>query len=155
MTKKFGPEKIAQIHERLEGVGTDVGIHFNFDKITRSPNTLDAHRLIRWSQASGRQNDVVDRLFNLYFVEGADIGDRDLLAKIAEEHGMDAEAILRGLNSDTDKQAVLDEIATAQRLGVNGVPFFIFANKLAVSGAQPPEVLVTAIRQAAEKVAEA
>ena len=130
-----------------------VGIHFNFDKIQRSPNTLDAHRLIRWSQSSGRQTDVVDRLFNLYFVEGEDIGDRDLLAKVAGEHGMDADGVLRGLNSDTDKQSVIDEIATAQRIGVSGVPFFIFANKLAVSGAQPPEVLVSAVQQAAEKVA--
>ena len=153
MSKKFGPEKIAQIHERLEGVGAEVGIHFNFDKIQRSPNTLDAHRLIRWSQSSGRQTDVVDRLFNLYFVEGEDIGDRDLLAKVAGEHGMDADGVLRGLNSDTDKQSVIDEIATAQRIGVSGVPFFIFANKLAVSGAQPPEVLVSAVQQAAEKVA--
>jgi predicted DsbA family dithiol-disulfide isomerase len=153
MARKFGPEKIGQIHDRLVSVGAEVGIPFAFDKITRSPNTLDAHRLIRWSQSSGRQTDVVERLFNLYFVEGQDIGDRDVLAQVARDHGLDEDGVLRGLNSDTDKQAVIDEIATAQRIGVTGVPFFIFANKLAVSGAQAPEVIAAAVEQAAEKVA--
>lgn len=153
MARKFGPERIAQIHERLAEAGAEVGIPFAFDRITRSPNTLDAHRLIRWSQGSGRQGEIVERLFNLYFVEGQDIGDREVLVQVARDHDLDADGIRRGLNSDTDKQAVIDEIATAQRIGVTGVPFYIFANKLAVSGAQAPEVIVAAINQAAEKVA--
>jgi predicted DsbA family dithiol-disulfide isomerase len=150
MARKFGPERIAEIHARIEGVGAEVGIPFAFDKITRSPNTLDAHRLIRWSQSSGRQSELVDRLFTLYFVEGKDIGDRDVLASLAAEFGLDSADVRRRLDTDIDKQDVTEEIATAQRIGVNGVPFYIFANRLAVSGAQSPEVLAGAIRQAFE-----
>jgi predicted DsbA family dithiol-disulfide isomerase len=149
MSRKFGPERIAEIHARLEGVGADVGIPFAFEKITRSPNTLDAHRVIRWLLPTGNQTQAVDRLFNLYFVEGQDIGDRDLLAKLAGEMGLDEADVRRRLDTDDDKDAVTEEIGMAQRIGVNGVPFYIFANKLAVSGAQPPDVLAGAIRQAA------
>ena len=150
MARKFGPERIADIHARIEGVGAEVGIPFAFDKITRSPNTLDAHRLIRWSQSSGRQSELVDRLFTLYFIEGKDIGDKDVLASLAAEFGLDSADVRRRLDTDIDKQDVTEEIATAQRIGVNGVPFYIFANRLAVSGAQSPEVLAGAIRQALE-----
>jgi predicted DsbA family dithiol-disulfide isomerase len=150
MARKFGPERIAEIHTRIEGAGAEVGIPFAFDKITRSPNTLDAHRLIRWSQMSGRQSELVDRLFTLYFIEGKDIGDKDVLTSLAAEFGLDSAEVRRRLETAVDKQDVSEEIATAQRIGVNGVPFYIFANRLAVSGAQSPEVLAGAIRQAFE-----
>jgi len=149
MAKKFGPEKIAAIHERLEGVGAEAGVAFAFDKIERSPNTLDAHRVIRWAQAHGAQSALVDRLFTLYFMEGADIGDRDLLARLAGEHGMDAATIRAALDTNQDAVAVQQEIASAVRMGVSGVPFFILDGRLGVSGAQPPEILADAIRKAA------
>jgi predicted DsbA family dithiol-disulfide isomerase len=149
MAKKFGPEKIAAIHERLEGVGAEAGVAFAFDKIERSPNTLDAHRVIRWAQAHGAQSALVDRLFTLYFMEGADIGDRDLLARLAGEHGMDAATIRAALDTNQDAVAVQQEIASAVRMGVSGVPFFILDGRFGVSGAQPPEILADAIRKAA------
>ena len=155
MAKKFGPEKIAAIHERLEGVGAEAGVAFAFDKIERSPNTLDAHRVIRWAQAHGAQSALVDRLFTLYFMEGADIGDRDLLARLAGEHGMDAATIRAALDTNQDAVAVQQEIASAVRLGVSGVPFFILAGRFGVSGAQPPEVLADAIRKAAAEPMQA
>ena len=155
MTKKFGPEKIAAIHERLEGIGAEAGIPFAFDKIERSPNTLDAHRVIRWAQATGAQTALVERLFTLYFIEGADIGDRDVLARLAGEHGLDAKQIRAALDTNQHAVAVQQEIASAVRLGVSGVPFFILAGRFGVSGAQPPEVLADAIRKAAAEPMQA
>ena len=155
MEKKFGPEKIAAIHDRLKGVGAEAGIPFALEKIERSPNTLDAHRVIRWAQPKGTQTALVDRLFALYFIEGADIGDRDLLAKLAGEHGLDAKAIRAALDTNQDAVAVQQEIASAVRLGVSGVPFFILAGRFGVSGAQPPEVLADAIRKAAAEPMQA
>ena len=155
MSKKFGPEKIAAIHERLEGIGAEAGIPFAFDKIQRSPNTLDAHRVIRWAQAHGAQTALVERLFNLYFVEGADIGDRDLLAKLAGEHGLDEATVRAALDTKEDAVAVQQEIASAVRMGVSGVPFFILDGRFGVSGAQPSEMLAEAIRKAAAEPMQA
>ena len=148
MSRKFGPEKIAAIHARLEEAGREEGIPFAFDKITRSPNTLDAHRLIRWAQGSGKQSDVVERLFSLYFCEGADIGDRAVLLGVAEEMGLDAELFARLYTEGVDVGPVREEISTAARMGISGVPFFIFSGKYAVSGAQPVEALVGVIWKA-------
>jgi predicted DsbA family dithiol-disulfide isomerase len=155
MARKFGPERIAEIHTRLEGVGREAGIDFAFDKITRSPNTLDAHRLIRWAQASKSQSAVVERLFSLYFTQGGDIGDRDVLAGVAGENGLDAKEIRARLETTQDAAAVQEEISTAVRIGVSGVPFYILAGRFGVSGAQPAEVLADAIRKAAAEPQQA
>lgn len=151
MTRKFGSlDKIAGIHQRLAGIGAEVGIAFDFAAIKRSPNTLDAHRLIRWSAGYDRQSEIVEGLFRAFFVEGRDIGDRDVLADIAAEHGIDRPAAAAHLASGEDVDLVAGEIDMAHRIGVQGVPFFIFAGKLAVSGAEAPEVLAGAMAQAAE-----
>lgn len=147
LARKFGEERIASFHERIAAAGLEAGIPFAFDSIMRSPNTLDAHRLIRWSHAKGRQHELVERLFRLYFVEGQDIGERDLLVSVADEFGLDGSLVRRLLDDGTDVGSVREEIATAARMGVSGVPFFIFGGKLAVSGAQPSEVLMEAIRR--------
>jgi predicted DsbA family dithiol-disulfide isomerase len=148
LARKFGEEKIASFHERIAAAGAEAGIPFAFDAITRSPNTLDAHRLIRWSHAKHKQHEVVERLFRLYFVEGQDLGNRDLLVSVAEEVGLDGALVRRLLDDGTDVGSVREEIATAARMGVSGVPFFIFGGRLAVSGAQPVHVLVDAIKRA-------
>ena len=147
------PARIAQIHQRLEETGRELGIAFAFDKIKRSPNTLDAHRLIRWAHSVGRQSEVSEDLFRLYFVEGVDIGDRGVLARVAEKNGLDAAIVARLLEDGSDIGAVQDEIASAVRLGVSGVPFYIFDSKFAVPGAQQTEVLVAAINKAREDTA--
>lgn len=148
MSRKFGPEKIAEIHGRLEQIGKEAGIPFAFDKVERSPNTLDAHRVIRWAAGSGKQTEVVERLFQLYFVEGGDIGNRDILAGVAEIAGLDRDEIRARLETPLDISSVQDEIATAVRLGVSGVPFFILGGKYGVSGAQSSDVLLQAIERA-------
>lgn len=148
--RKFGPERAGQVYERVRAVGEEVGIPFAFDKITRSPNTLDAHRLLRWAMEAGCQDILKERLLKLYFLEGADVGDHDVLARAAAECGMDEAETRRRLASEEDVESVRAEIDGLQKLGVNGVPFFIFGGKYGLSGAQPAEIIVQAMRQAAQ-----
>ena len=141
-------------HDNLTRLGAEVGLPFAFDKIKRAPNTLDAHRLIRWANSAGVQGKVVDRLFKAYFVEGRDIGDRDVLIDIAGECGLDARLVEKLLAEGADADLVREEIAQAQAIGVSGVPFFIFAGRLGVPGAQDPSVLVRAMAQARQAMNE-
>jgi predicted DsbA family dithiol-disulfide isomerase len=156
MAKKFGKSgRLQSIHDNLARLGAEVGVPFAFDRIERSPNTLDAHRLIRWSASAGVQERVVDRLFKAYFVEGRDIGDRTVLIEIAADCGLDAEFVERFLAEDADADLVRQEIEQAQAMGVSGVPFFIFAGRIGVPGAQEPSVLRQAMTQAREAMREA
>jgi predicted DsbA family dithiol-disulfide isomerase len=154
MINKFGNDgRIEAAHERLRALGAEEGIAFDFDKIARAPNTLDAHRLIRWAFVAGAQDRIVDRLFKLYFEEGRDIGDRALLIETAAECGMDREVVEKLFADGSDEEEVRAEIAHAQSLGVTGVPFFIFAQRFGVPGAQSADVLATAIDRARKSLA--
>jgi predicted DsbA family dithiol-disulfide isomerase len=153
LERKFG-ERVDEIYTRVAAAGRDAGIDFAFDRIERSPNTLDAHRLIRWSQSVGKQVELVERLFRDFFVEGRDVGDRAVLIEAAGAVGMELDVVKRLLAGNADKDSVREEIATAQRLGVTGVPFFILAGRFGMPGAQSPEVLASAIKKAAEKSGE-
>src|SRR5579863_628926 len=156
MEKKFGKSgRLQSVHDNLTRLGADVGIPFAFDKIKRSPNTLDAHRLIRWANSAGVQGKVVDRLFKAYFVEGRDIGDRAVLIDIASEYGLDPTLVEKLLAEGADADLVREEIAEAQAIGVSGVPFFIFAGRLGVPGAQDVAVLRRAMAQARQAMSEA
>jgi predicted DsbA family dithiol-disulfide isomerase len=152
MLDKFGSEeRIRQIHQRVEGLGADVGIDFAFDAIKVAPNTLDAHRLIRWAGTVGTevQNKLVRRLFKLNFEEGRNIGDHAVLIEAAREAGMDAAVVETLLPTEADVEAVQSEIETAQRMGISGVPCFLIEGKYAVMGAQDTDVLADAIREVA------
>lgn len=149
LERKFGRERLADLHKPLIEIGRAEGIPFAFDKITRSPNTLDAHRLLRWAQESGRQNEMADRLFALYFTEGADIGNRDVLTKAAAAVGLDATLVAQLLGTEADLDPVIAEINGAQKMGITGVPTFIFAARFALSGAHPAETIRKAIEQSA------
>jgi predicted DsbA family dithiol-disulfide isomerase len=153
LERKFGP-RVDEVYTRVAAAGHEAGIDFAFDRIERSPNTLNAHRLIRWSQSAGKQNDLVERLFRDFFIEGRDLGGRSVLIEAAGAVGMEPDVVARLLDEDADKGAVREEIATAQRLGVTGVPFFIFAGRFGIPGAQPAEVLASAIGKAAEESGE-
>jgi predicted DsbA family dithiol-disulfide isomerase len=156
MERKFGRDgRLKAAHDNLVRLGAEVGLPFAFDRIKRAPNTLDAHRLIRWSGSAGAQREVVDRLFSAYFVEGRDIGDRAVLLDVAQECGVDADLVGKLLDEGADTDAVKREIAEAQAIGVTGVPFFIFAGRLAVPGAQDPEMLRRAMAQARQALKEA
>jgi predicted DsbA family dithiol-disulfide isomerase len=155
MAKKFGQSgRLQSVHDNLTRLGAEVGAPFAFDKIKRSPNTLDAHRLIRWASSAGVQEKVVDRLFKAYFVEGRDIGDRGVLTEIAAECGLDASLVEKLLADGADADLVRQEIEQAQAMGVSGVPFFIFAGRIGVPGAQEPSVLRQAMAQARQAMAE-
>lgn len=152
MMAKFGSEqRIREIHARIEPLGEVEGISFAFDAIKVAPNTLDAHRLIRWAGAVGEdvQNRLVRRLFQLNFEEGANLGDHGVLTEAAREAGMDASVVETLLPTDADVDSVRTEIATASRMGITGVPCFLLDGKYAVMGAQDADTLADAIRQVA------
>lgn len=116
------------------------GLNINFEAMQRTPNTLDAHRLIHWAGIEGRQTAAVSALFKAYFVDARDIGDAEVLADIADSIEMDAAVVTRLLKSDVDAQDIRDRDAHSRKMGVNSVPTFIIANAHAVPGAQPPEL---------------
>ena len=116
------------------------GLNINFEAMKRTPNTLDAHRLIHWAGIEGKQNAVVDALFDAYFVQGRDIGDHEVLADIADSAGMDAAVVMKLLKSDADREDIRSRDAHSRKMGVSSVPTFIVANQHAVPGAQPPEM---------------
>ena len=154
LRNKFHDDKrLDEVHARLTALGAEVGIAYRFDAISRAPNTLDAHRLIRWASVADAQDRVVERLFRLYFEEGRDIGGRASLVEVARECGMDGEVVAKLLADGRDVKAVRAEIAQAQSIGVTGVPFFIFASRFGVSGAQSVDVLAKAIAQARASLA--
>jgi len=156
MRAKFGddPMKIVEMHKLIAAEGAKDGIEFDFAAITRRPDTLDSHRLIRWAEAAGVQDEVVERLFIAYFENGEDIGDIRVLADIADLCGMDGVEMAQMLETDTDLALVEREDQLAHEMGVTGVPAMIFGNKLAVSGAREPELLVSVIDRVAEMGAQ-
>jgi predicted DsbA family dithiol-disulfide isomerase len=152
MRAKFGddPMKIVEMYKLIAQEGAKDGIAFDFAAITRRPDTLDSHRLIRWAEGHGVQDEVVERLFIAYFENGEDIGDIRVLADIADLSGMDGIDVAQMLDGDADTALVTREDAIAHEMGVTGVPAMIFGNKLAVSGAREPEVLLSVIDRVTE-----
>ena len=154
MLDKFGAERLQTIHDPLIEAGQEIGVPYNFDLITRTPNTLDAHRLIRWAHTVERQTELVERLFMAYWSEGKDVGNRDVLAQCAGEAGINAEQIRELLDTEQDVAETHAEIEHATNIGVTGVPTFILAQSYALVGAQSPEVLADAILRVSKEVAE-
>lgn len=113
------------------------GVEINLEAIKRTPNTMNAHRVIHWAGLEGKQNAVVDRLFRAYFVEGRDIGEHDVLCEISSNAGLDGEMIARLLGSDADASDLLARDMDARQKGVNSVPTFLIAKQHVVPGAQP------------------
>lgn len=154
-TKFGGPARAREIYARVSGEGAKEGIAFNFDGIKRTPNTLAAHSVLRWSLASGVQNELKERLFRLYFLEGRDIGDHQVLSDAAAAEGMDGALVKQLLDEGRDADVIQSEDMMARELGITGVPFFIFERKYGVSGAQPAEALLQVIDKVAAEPAEA
>jgi len=149
LERKFGgPERAQQIYARIKAAGDEVGIAFDFDRIVRQPNTRDAHRLIAWAQSRGDADPLVERLFKAYFVEGRFIGAHEVLAEIAHEAGENADAAYAFLESDVGTTEIAEAEERAASLGITGVPFFIVDGRYGLSGAQPSEAIVEALRRA-------
>jgi predicted DsbA family dithiol-disulfide isomerase len=152
MERKFGgPEGVAQAYDNVRAYGRTVGLSFEFERVALQPNTLDAHRLIAWAQSQRDPDALVEALFRGYFVEGRFLGDRATLAAIAGEAGFDAAAARAFLDSDAlaDEVAAADE--NARQAGVRGVPFFVFGDRVAVSGAQGTAALGRALERARDR----
>ncbi len=124
------------VHQHAESAGLNI----NLEQIQKTPNTVDAHRVIHWAGIEGKQTPVVSALFRAYFVDGRDIGDHEVLGDVADSSGMDASLVLRLLKSDEDQREIVERDATARGMGINSVPTFIVAQQHAVPGAQPPEL---------------
>jgi predicted DsbA family dithiol-disulfide isomerase len=147
---KFGSvAHYAAIAERVAAAAAAEGLVYASDKISRQPNTLDCHRLIRWARDGADPARVKQRLMELYFAQGADLSDREVLVQAAKDCGMDGDLVRRRLGSDDDVEAIESEANAAKDAGIEGVPTFIFDSSLAISGAQPPDYLATAITRIA------
>lgn len=150
MLAKFRDQsRIDAAHANLSEIGRELGIAFDFEAIRLSPNTLDAHRLMRWAGRVGKGDAAAERLFSIYFEEGGDLSDRGVLVKAAAAIGLDPNETAARLADGTDLDEVRKEVAFASEIGITGVPCTIVSNKYAISGAQPPEVLADAIRKIA------
>lgn len=154
IARKFGARGYSA-HDRLVNAGAQLGIPFAFDRIARQPNTLAAHALIERARAAGVQPAVKEALMKAFFVDGLDLTDEPTLIRVAAEAGMargDAEACVA---DEELRRAVAEEEEQARAMGVHGVPFFVFNGKVAVEGAQPPEVLLEAMLEAEKESAAA
>jgi predicted DsbA family dithiol-disulfide isomerase len=150
MESKFGAERHKTIHDPLIAAGKEDGVPYEIDRITRTPNSMDAHRIIRWSHIQGKQHDVTERLFMAYWNAGLDVGDHAVLLKIAGDAGMDKADVSEKLENGADVDAINAEVSHAYRMGVTGVPCFIFAQKQGLMGAQPAEQLAEMISRLAK-----
>jgi predicted DsbA family dithiol-disulfide isomerase len=151
LTTKFGSaERYKGIAQRVSAAAAAEGLTYAMDKISRQPNTLDAHRLIRWADEIGKAAEMKQRLMDLYFTEGADLTSHAVLAQAAADIGLDADATRNALASDKDVAEIEREALSAKEAGIEGVPCFIFGGKFAISGAQAPEDLAEAIERMAQ-----
>ena len=147
--RKFGSwERSMQLDANIVATGKDEGIHFNFDRMERTPNTVDAHRLIWLADKDGVQDAVVESLFRSYFTEGRDISNRQTLLDVVSEAGLDRKIADKMLNSNEGLDVLEEAGIVSQRHQVTGVPFFIINNSITLSGAQEPEAFLEAFRQA-------
>ena len=153
LTAKFGSvERYNSGASRVAEAAASVGLDYARDKIKRQPNTLDCHRLILWAGRTGNAAHMKQRLMELYFGEGGDLTDREVLVRAAAECGLDAAQVRAQLASDADVEHVEMEAKAAKEGGIDGVPCFIFGGLIAVGGAQSPEYLAQAIERAADEI---
>ena len=148
VTKRGFPRAQAEAaNARLTAQGREFGLDFRFDRAVTT-NTLDAHRLTHFAKAAGRQRELVERLFRAYFTDGRNVGSHDDLADLAAEAGLDRAGAAEALASGAFQAEVAADINQARQYGISGVPFFVFGQKYAVSGAQPVESFLQALQTA-------
>jgi predicted DsbA family dithiol-disulfide isomerase len=153
LTTKFGSvDAYQKIAGRVTAAAAQEGLTYRPDLVKRQPNTLDCHRLIHWAEAKGKAAEMKQRLMELYFRDGGDLTDINVLVKAAAECGLDAEETRRRLATEEDVLVISVQAKEASDKGISGVPTFVFAQKYAVSGAQAPEQLAAAIRQVSAEV---
>ena len=142
VVRKFGGEERAKrLYASIAEIGRAEGVLFRFDRIRRTPSSVDAHRLVRYAARFGQADAMVEALFSAHFTDGLDIGDHGLLAATAAACGLDGNAARRFLLGDQEVDAVHADNLRAHRLGINGVPCFVVSGRHAIAGAQEPEVI--------------
>lgn len=146
LQRKFGSPH--RSYANVAAVGASVGIPFAFEKIKVQPNTVNAHRLMHYADQRGRQDEMAEELFRAYFIEGANLADRDTLADIGARAGFEREALTAYLAGGADRDMIDGADVEARNAGIGGVPFFIFNRKIGVSGAQEPATLLEAMLEA-------
>ena len=151
-TKFGGKENAVRVYSQIAEAAEAAGLNIDFGGIKRTPNTLDAHRLIHWAGLEGRQTAAASRLFKAYFENGQDIGDREVLLGIAEGIGLDRDLVTRLFESDADLDDIRARDAHARTRGVTGVPTFVLANQHVLPGAQPTEIWLKVIDEIAEQL---
>ena len=144
-----GHSRPSPFSSRVQAAAAEEGLVYDSSKMKRQPNTTDAHRLIFWASSIGKSAEMKQRLMDLYFTEGGDLTDREVLVKAAADIGLEAAKVREALASDADLAAVEAAADQAKDAGIDGVPFFIIGNLAAISGAQSPEVIANAIEQVA------
>ncbi len=143
---RFGTlERAERSHDRLRKAAQEDGLSFRFDRIERIPNSVAAHRLMRHAEPHGKQEGLIDALYDAYFVRGLDTGNIAVLADIAAEAGFGRPEILEYLKGTADRADIVADDEKIRQSGITGVPCFIFEDEFAVSGAQSPEVFVQII----------
>ena len=155
LTTKFGsPERYRAIAQRVAAAAAQEGLTYAIDGIKRQPNTIDCHRLILWAGESGNAARMKQRLMDLYFTEGGDLTDHDVLVKAAADSGFDGDAVRARLATEEDVERLEQEANSAKEAGIDGVPCFILGGLVAVQGAQAPEHIAQAIERAANEYAK-
>jgi len=155
VVRKFGGEDRARrLYAAIAEIGRAEGLDFRFDRIRRTPSSLDAHRLVRWGDRFGAATTLVEALFAAHFIDGRDIGDMHVLTDVAAACGLDGSATLRFLLSAAEADAIHAENLRAHRLGINGVPCFVIGGRHAIAGAQEPEVIERLLDVAVVEAAE-
>ncbi len=149
-TKFGGKDKAIAAYLPVSEHAEKAGLKLNLEDIKRTPNTMNAHRLIHWAGLEECQTPVVSMLFHAYFIEGRDISEHEVLGDIADTAGMDASIVLKLLNSTADRQEITDQDAAARGMGVNAVPTFIVAGQHAVPGAQPTDLWLKVLDELAQ-----
>lgn len=149
---KFGGKEAAvKAYAPVVEHAQKAGLTINYEAMTRTPNTLNAHRLIHWAGIEAKQTEAVDALFHAYFVDARDIGNAEVLGDIADSIGMDAAVVQKLLATDNDTDDIKSRDAHSRQMGVTSVPTFIVDNKHAVPGAQPPELWLKVIGEIIEQ----
>src|ERR1700750_1840609 len=155
LERKFGgSHQYDRIAEALSYTGKGEGISFALDKIRRTPNSANSHRLVRLAHTLGRQHEAVELMFQAYFERGLDTGNVEVLIRLAEELGIERHMAHAHLGSENDLNAVYTENARMHRLGITAVPCYIFNDGRAIAGAQEPEILVRMLDMAVAQESE-
>lgn len=152
VSSQEGKERMAVMRQALVDYGETESIPYQFDAVTRRPNSFDAHRLVRWAQGQNKGAAAKEALFKAYFSEGRDIGEHGELVSVAREIDLDPDIVAKLLTTDADTEAVREEAEVFRQMGISGVPTYIANRRIAVQGAESVDKLVKFIRHAASQL---